>query len=270
MACHRPDGATTVASPTRTRPGATTSHQTPKVTSSLPRRSASALSTGRVAPAAVGVARGHDAARRRLGHPQHRVADAHLAPAPSRARPTPRRPRRDRHAEPAPVEGVVAEGAARGRRARRGTSASPGSRRRRPPHRRGRRGRPAPDVLRDRGRERPLDHAAGDGAAVVERGGHRGAGLDRRRDHASRRGTSARARARRASHAGTICTSFGWRVVSAAFPSAPRRWKARSPAGPVAPSVDRVDPDQPHALDRREVERRDDRHVSGAAAASGP
>src|SRR3954447_23106754 len=57
---HRPDGATTIGSPTRTRPGATTSHHTPNVTSSLPRRSASALRTGasrfrswgwRVAPA---------------------------------------------------------------------------------------------------------------------------------------------------------------------------------------------------------------------------
>src|SRR4051812_39241970 len=43
---HRPGGATTIGSPTRTRPGATTSHHTPNVTSSLPRRSASALSTG--------------------------------------------------------------------------------------------------------------------------------------------------------------------------------------------------------------------------------
>jgi len=39
-------------------------------------------------------------------------------------------------------------------------------------------------------------------------------------------------------------------------------------AGPL--QVDRVHLDQPHALDRREVERGDDRHVSGAAAASGP
>ena len=124
-------------------------------------------------------------------------------------------------------------------------------------------------MLGQRRSERPLDDVTGHGAAVVEGRGHGGAALDRAGD----------------------ARAVGERERELAELRVPRRhdlhepWVAhrerdlpvrlaqheRAIAGRACDThVDRVHGHQPTPLDRREREGRDDRHVSGAAAASGP
>ena len=251
--------AGSTASPTRTMPGAATSHHTPKATSRLPRRRARARRIGRSPWPSSGsrivtTQRSVGTATRRVAVPIATSRPAQPSSSHARAPSTAIVIRKRRGSTTAPSSASETAASEPSDMSVTGWSSPPTT-----PSSLATSCTGAPEVLGQRGGEGPLDEAARHRAPVVERGRDRLAAHDRRRD-APAVGEGQRQLLSAASQLGTTCTRRGLRIVSAIVPVGLADVEGAIADRPALGELERVGLHGPHPLDRGDGEGGDAKH----------